>query len=59
MLFRVQSGRKTVRFSFADHDEGQLLQVSEVLDQWYGTEYRCFKVLASDGTCTFCAIRSG
>ncbi len=24
-------------------------EVAEVLDQWYGPEYQCFKVLADDG----------
>ena len=24
-------------------------EVKEVLDQWYGPEYQCFKVLADDG----------
>jgi hypothetical protein len=24
-------------------------EVKEILDQWYGPEYQCFKVLADDG----------
>lgn len=24
-------------------------EVREILDQWYGPDYRCFKVLADDG----------
>jgi hypothetical protein len=28
---------------------GRTYQVKEVLDQWYGVGYRCFKVRADDG----------
>jgi hypothetical protein len=27
----------------------RVYEVKEVLDQWYGVGYRCFKVLADDG----------
>lgn len=26
-----------------------MYEVKEVLDQWYGPDYQCFKVLADDG----------
>jgi len=29
--------------------ESRTYEVKEVLDQWYGVGYRCFKVLADDG----------
>jgi hypothetical protein len=28
---------------------GRTYEVKEVLDQWYGVGFRCFKVLADDG----------
>lgn len=55
LLLKVQcySGYKAderpLRFSFEDKPGGKVFQVKEVLDQWYGVGYQCFKVLADDG----------
>jgi len=38
---------RPLRFSFGA--KSRWLEVREVLDQWYGVGYRCFKVLAEDG----------
>ena len=40
---------RPLRFSFGDKPGGQALEVKQVLDQWYGIGYQCFKVLADDG----------
>ncbi len=40
---------RPLRFSFRDKPGAQILEVNEVLDQWYGVGYECFKVLAGDG----------
>lgn len=53
------SGRKAderpLRFSFAASPDAvgevappRVYEVKEVLDQWYGPEFQCFKVLAND-----------
>jgi hypothetical protein len=44
-----KADERPLRFSFADNPAGQVFQVQEVLDQWYGLGYQCFKVLADDG----------
>jgi hypothetical protein len=36
------------RFHTYDKDS-QTFEVVEILDQWYGIGYRCFKLLADDG----------
>ena len=33
----------------ANEENARTFQVMEVLDQWYGVGYRCFKVKADDG----------
>lgn len=33
----------------ASHPAPRTYEVKEVLDQWYGVGYQCFKVLADDG----------
>ena len=44
-----KADERPLRFSFADNPEGHVFEVREVLDQWYGLGYQCFKVLADDG----------
>jgi hypothetical protein len=44
-----KADERPLRFSFADKPAGQVFEVKEVLDQWYGLGYQCFKVLADDG----------
>ena len=44
-----KADERPLRFSFADKPCGQVIEVKEVLDQWYGIGYHCFKVLADDG----------
>ncbi len=43
-----KADERPLRFSFADKPGGQVFEVKEVLDQWYGVGYHCFKVLAND-----------
>jgi hypothetical protein len=40
---------RPLRFTFGDMPEKQVFEVKEILDQWYGIGYHCFKVLADDG----------
>jgi hypothetical protein len=44
-----KADERPLRFSFADKPGGRVFEVQEVLDQWYGVDYQCFKVLADDG----------
>jgi hypothetical protein len=44
-----KADERPLRFSFADKPGGQAFEVKEVLDQWYGVDYHCFRVLADDG----------
>ena len=44
-----KADERPLRFSFGHKPGGQVLEVKEVLDQWYGVGYHCFKVLADDG----------
>ena len=44
-----KADERPLRFSLGTGGEGRTLEVKEVLDQWYGVGYRCFKVLADDG----------
>ena len=37
------------RFAFAGHADAPPHEVLEILDQWYGVDYQCFKVRADDG----------
>ena len=43
-----KADQRPLRFTMAGHDE-QTYQVKEILDQWYGVGYQCFKVRADDG----------
>ncbi len=42
-----KADERPVRFA-APASGGITYEVKEVLDQWYGVAYRCFKVLADD-----------
>ena len=44
-----KADERPLRFSFADKPDGRVIEVREVLDQWYGVGYHCFRVLADDG----------
>ena len=43
-----KADERPARFrSYGEH--APTFQVEEILDQWYGPDYRCFKVCADDG----------
>ncbi|HEX5410429.1 MAG TPA: hypothetical protein VFZ27_01050 [Terriglobia bacterium] len=42
-----KADQRPLRFHFRENDS-RTVEVVEVLDQWYGVGYRCFKVLADD-----------
>lgn len=44
-----KADERPLRFTFQNQPEGPTYAVKEVLDQWCGVGYRCFKVLADDG----------
>ena len=52
--FRVEcyagykADERPLRFRTHDKDS-RTFEVVEILDQWYGIGYRCFKLLADDG----------
>ena len=37
------------RFTFPEKAGAPAYEVKEILDQWYGEDYQCFKVRADDG----------
>jgi len=37
------------RFAFPGGPDARAYEVKEILDQWYGVDYQCFKVRADDG----------
>jgi len=43
-----KADERPLRFTTLAHD-GRTYEVKEVLDQWYGESYQCFKVRADDG----------
>jgi hypothetical protein len=43
-----KAAERPLRFRSRERDS-KTFEVMEVLDQWYGIGYRCFKVLADDG----------
>ncbi|HET7215837.1 MAG TPA: hypothetical protein VJW77_10455 [Terriglobia bacterium] len=43
-----KADERPLRFRPGERDS-RTFEVVEVLDQWYGIDYRCFKVLADDG----------
>jgi len=44
-----KADERPLRFSFQGKLGGRVFEVRDVLDQWYGVDYQCFKVLADDG----------
>jgi hypothetical protein len=44
-----KADERPLRFTLGSAHAARTLEVKEVLDQWYGVGYRCFKVLADDG----------
>jgi len=40
---------RPLRFAFAGKTGASRYEVEEIVDQWYGVGYRCFKVQANDG----------
>jgi hypothetical protein len=44
-----KADERPLRFRFVEKPSGRVFEVEEVLDQWYGIGYHCFKVLADDG----------
>lgn len=44
-----KADERPVRFVFLSKPGAPKLEVKEVLDQWYGVGFQCFKVRANDG----------
>jgi hypothetical protein len=44
-----RADERPLRFAFLAKPEAAKFEVKEVLDQWYGVGYQCFKVRADDG----------
>ena len=44
-----KADERPLRFTFAGQRGGKVFEVKELLDQWYGIDYQCFRVLADDG----------
>ena len=44
-----RADERPLRFTFSGKHGTRTYEVVEVLDQWYGLGYRCFKVRADDG----------
>jgi hypothetical protein len=44
-----KADERPLRFAFLIQPDGPKFEVKEVLDQWYGVGYQCFKVRADDG----------
>lgn len=44
-----KADERPLRFAFQGRPDSRSYEVKEVLDQWYGPGYRCFKVVADDG----------
>jgi len=44
-----RADERPLRFAFRGGKDRHKLEVNEVLDQWYGVGYQCFKVRADDG----------
>lgn len=45
-----RADERPLRFAFREKQEARAYEVKQVLDQWYGIGYRCFKVEADDGS---------
>jgi hypothetical protein len=44
-----KADERPLRFAFAGRPGATQHEVREILDQWYGVDYQCFKVRADDG----------
>ncbi|MGA3164746.1 MAG: hypothetical protein ABSF14_01365 [Terriglobia bacterium] len=44
-----RADERPLRFAFSQKTGARTYEVKEILDQWYGVGYRCFKVRADDG----------
>ena len=44
-----RADERPLRFAFVGKTDTPQYEVKEVLDQWYGVGFRCFKVRADDG----------
>jgi len=44
-----RADERPLRFAFPARTGAAVYEVEEILDQWYGVGYRCFKVRADDG----------
>ena len=44
-----RADERPLRFAFSAKPDASKFEVKEVLDQWYGVGYQCFKVRADDG----------
>jgi len=44
-----RADERPLRFAFLIKPGARRFEVKEVLDQWYGVGYQCFKVRADDG----------
>ncbi len=44
-----KADERPLRFTLGDKPQGQIFEVREILDQWYGIDYHCFKIVADDG----------
>lgn len=44
-----KADERPLRFEFRERPDARTFEVIEILDQWYGIGYQCFKVLADDG----------
>ena len=44
-----RADERPLRFVFLAKPDATKFEVKEVLDQWYGVGYQCFKVRADDG----------
>jgi hypothetical protein len=44
-----RADERPLRFAFSNQPDAPKFEVKELLDQWYGVDYQCFKVRADDG----------
>ncbi len=44
-----RADERPLRFSMSARADAPKYEIEEVLDQWYGVGYRCFRVRANDG----------
>ena len=44
-----RADERPLRFAFSARSDAPGYEVEEVLDQWYGVGYQCFKIRANDG----------